>query len=107
MSDGARKKDRVPVDVEVVWALPSRGTSGRGRLVDVSETGVCLSIPSDVKTDRLAKVSLVCSKIPALPSGGEVMWMRVARGTTLWGIRFGSPGPNWSAWLSTQSKART
>jgi hypothetical protein len=100
MADGARKGDRVQIDVEVVWALPSRGTSGRGRLVDVSATGVCLSIPAAVATDRLAKISLVCSKIPALPSTGEVMWMRSVRGATMWGVRFLAAGATWTSWLT-------
>lgn len=107
MADGARKGDRVQLDVEVVWALPSKGTSGRGRLIDVSDSGVCLSIPSAVATDRLAKVSLVCSKIPALPSSGEVMWTRSVRGATMWGVRFVGAGAGWKAWLATKKTDAT
>jgi hypothetical protein len=69
--------------------------------VDVSETGVCLSIPTVVATDQLAKVSLMCSKIPALPTVGEVMWTRSVRGVTTWGVRFVSAGATWKSWLTT------
>ena len=91
MSEGVRKDKRAAQALDVMWAMDSRGVSGRGRLLDVSITGACIQIDQPLPSGEGATMSMMCSQVPALPSKATVRWCRPIpgrQGAFLCGIRF-------------------
>lgn len=108
MSDSVRKQDRLPRDFELVWAVTSLGLSGRATFVNVSIGGACIELNQVVALERGSAVSLVCSKIPALPSMAKVLWVRKSRATsTLCGLSFAAQGSSWATWIAAQQPVLT
>lgn len=103
MASDTRKQPRLPRDFEVVWAIPSRGLSGRGKLVDVSAGGVCIEINQPLQLTANTPMSLMCSRLPQLPSTSSLQWARKS-GTarTICGLRFVNASSTWASWIAQQ-----
>jgi hypothetical protein len=108
VSDGVRKHLRVLRDADVIWAVEGRRISGRGKLVDVSQTGVCVKCDVAFSGDRGAAIALLCPSIPSLPTRARVQWVRRAAGQpyVLCGVVFDTAGSSdWSRWFNANTGA--
>jgi hypothetical protein len=103
-----RKQARLLRDFDVVWAVESRRISGRGKLVDLSIGGACIQLDQDLSSGPNVTLSLVCSKIPVLPSRGQVKWVKQVKPGQplyLYGLTFVHQNvpERWIDWLNTQT----
>lgn len=108
MSEGVRKEDRLPTKFELVWGVKSQGLSGRGTVVNVSLGGACIELNQTVTLERGTAVSLMCAKIPVLPSSAKVLWIkRLSSASTICGVGFAAHGAAWANWIAQQQPVLT
>jgi hypothetical protein len=105
LPDSTRKHRRIAQGHELVWAIKARGVSGRGKLIDVSLSGACLEMNHEQAFDKGQTVSVVCSRLAALPATGTIVWVRKTNGHILCGIQFAQVSAGWVSWFNQQVAA--
>lgn len=107
MPSDVRKQPRLLRDFDLVWAVETRRLSGRGKLVDLSVGGACIQLDRDLLTGPNVTMSLVCSKIPVLPTRALIKWVRQIKPGQplyLYGLTFvhHDTPQRWIDWLNAQ-----
>lgn len=84
-----RRADRVPC--YLVFELRDKtehGSTGSGRLLNLSTTGACLSSRVALSLGELIQGRVRSEEAEDVRISGRVVWARPTAGTTLYGIRF-------------------
>jgi hypothetical protein len=104
--DNGRKNRRQKSDaVDLVWLVEGRRLAGKGRLIDISLTGLCVEV-SSTSCPVQAGLTLVLQipKIPAAPKRARLRWYRrVAQRSSVYlcGLVFLPPCDQaWRDWVA-------
>lgn len=75
--DGRKHQRQASDAVEVVWLIEGQQSAGKGRLIDVSLTGICVEISSTALQCRTdVTFSLHIPQIASAPARARLRWYR-------------------------------
>jgi hypothetical protein len=100
-----RNHFRLRKQVDVYWKADEHKLANKGKILDISITGMKFAITTTTSMKAGTLMFLECADIPALPKHAKLKWCRALPGTKnlVCGVSFikenSDYAPGWKAWM--------
>lgn len=100
-----RQSFRLRQQIDLDWSVTDQKTDGKGKIYNISQTGLLFETDRLFAPEHGLTVSLNCQESPALPEKGKLVWFRKVgenKSHYLCGIRFSSDDASdvsWTKWM--------